>query len=508
MPTTLTPLPPAAFSLNRLFASFQTDSLYVTLGVAAVNEFILSGTIFLNREITLRYGSVTVVFRTSALPPAGFNLKNGIGDWAHAIALVPYFQANFYLNRDFTITAPNDAGSPRVVFTAKAIGSGFNFVPLVMTNIIMTNTVAGSGAIKKKNLALSLEVEVKRPTTADYDLVYSERIPFAKTEVSLNISSLLHAELTPDFPAAWDTTTPWRHTHSARPYRLRFAEGYGDVFALQVPTVTDPQVVVWGGTGFQSGLSKLPSQWVQGTTAADDKFLRYGISIRYLQTDEPQWLNFLNTRSTIASLSVQVRVEYADNTITTVTRSIAGGLDANACITIPVWATALTLQTVEPTKAIRSYYVRLKSGSDFVSEEVRFIVDYANREHKQYFVFLNSLGGWDSFLAYGKSTYGFAWTNRQIERPIPADYALHNGDLSDVDGTIRDIFTVATGSYTYEQLRFFRDFFNSPYKYRFINGQCLPISIVAGNIPEGADGQNQYQHEFSYQFAYSNQLFD
>lgn len=507
----VTPLPDVAFSKNRVFATFQTDSVFAGLGAAAVNEFEVSGTLFFNRVIPLRYGNVSIDFRTMnpLLPITGTNLPTGFGDLAHVQAMQAYFQANFYLNRDFIISVPNDSTRPRVVFTAKNVGSGFNFVPAIYTNILVINVTAGTAAEKKKNMALALECQVLRLGTADvFDTVYSERIPYRGTQIKINIAELLHAELTPDFPSAWNTVTPWKHSRSLRKYRLRAAEGYGDTFQLQ-PQETFPEVYVhFGGTGFKQGFGKTPYEWVRGATAADDRFLRNSPDIRYLQTDEPQWLSFLNTRADIASLIIQVRIEYVDNSIVTISKTPGIALSNNECVSIPVWITALELQLVDNTKAIRSYYVRLKSGSDFVSEEVRFVIDYANREHKQYFVFLNSVGGWDSFLAYGKSSHGVVWSNQQLQRPVPESYTLNDADMSDVGSTMRDTFTVATSFYTADRLRLLRDFFSSPYKYRWLGGQCLPVSIKGRELPEGSDGQNQYKHEFDYQYAFENESYE
>lgn len=505
----VTPLPVAAFSKNRVFAVFQTDSVFASVGQTAVTEFELQGTIFFNRSITLKYGSVSVDFRTMnpLLPITGANLPTGFGDLAHAQAMLPYFQANFYLNRDFIISVPNDSTRPRVVFTAKKVGAPYNIVPAVLTNILIINVTIGAEALRKKNMALALECEIYDSAADVWSKVYSERIPYRSTQLKINIAEILDGELMPDFPAQWSGIVPWKHTKSLRKYRLSAAEGYGDSFALQ-PAETFPECFVqFGGTGFVRGLSLTPALWVQGATAADDKFLQNGEFMRTLQLDEPAWLSFLNTRADIASLVIQIRIEYADDSIVTITKTPGIALAANECVSIPVWVTALELQLVDDTKAIRSYYVRLKSGSNFVSREVRYVLDYAYREHKQYFVFLNSVGGWDSFMAYGKSAYGASWTNTQIERPIPENYSLMQGDLSDVGSEMRDIFTVSTGQLTMAQIRWMRDFFGSPCKFRYVGGRCLPISTKAKDLPEGADGQNQYTHDFEYSYAFADKSF-
>jgi hypothetical protein len=505
----VTPLPAVAFSKNRIMATFQTDSVYASLGVLAINEFELTGTIFIGRTIQIRYGTVTVnLLVVTSSPPTGNNIKSGNGTLAHAQSLIPYFQSNAYLNRDFVITVPNDPTRPRVVFTAKNIGPDYNFIPIIYTNISLLNATAGAGQVRKKNLAIALECQVQRIGSSDYDTVYAERIPYRSQQVSINISKLLHAELAPDFPAAWDTATPWKHTRSRRKYRLVTAEGYGDPFVLQAAETFPEKIAKMGGTGFRQGFTKTPTEWVQGAAAADDKFLRYGVNFRHIQTDEPQWLSFLNTRTAITNLYIEAVIVFGDNSTQTTTTLIAGGLAVNECITIPAWITALSLHIVAPTKAIKTYALRLLSGSNYISEQLMFALDTAHREHKQYFVFLNSLGVWDSFLAYGQSSYGVSWANQQIQRPIPHGYTTNDGDLSDVGSSMRDTFAVATSFYTADQLRYLRDFFGSPYKYRWISGKCYPISIKAKDLAEGSDGQNQFAHTFEYQFAYQNQSFD
>ncbi|WP_273210798.1 hypothetical protein [Runella zeae] len=510
MATTLvTPLPPVALSLNRTVATFETDTIYATLGSSAVNVFQIVGTIFNNRQITISYGSVSQTFITAALlPPNGTNLLSGLATLDLAEDLVPYFQANYYLNRDFTITHDLVEGIPVVIFTAKQVGSAYNFVPVVYTAVTVGNTVAGTDKLKKKNLCLQLQVQVKRSDADTYDTVYAEKIPYRSSRISLNVSRLLHAELSPDFPAAWDTTVPWLHTRSLRKYRLVTAEGFGDPLSFQ-PQETFPDAIVqYGGTGFKTGLSKTAAQWVQGATADLDKFLRLGPALRWVQTDEPVWLSFLNTRDAIEELNIQIRIEYVDDSIVTVTRDL-GELEQYQAITIPVWATALELEAEDPEKAIRSYYVRLQSGEENISEELRYVIDYANREQKQYFVFLNSVGGWDSLLCYGDGSYSFNLSNQQIFHPIPSSYQTYQGDLSDVGAVMRDKFVVSTSFYSLEGLKVrFRDFFSSEYKYRYIDGKCYPISITSKDFPEGADGQNQYKHDFEYQFGFENPVFD
>jgi hypothetical protein len=499
---------PLSFSQNRVFASFETDSL-TSSGVVSINEIALTGILFSLKTITIRYGDIIVNLASSGLPPNGNNIKTGAGDLAHAQAIIPYLQANFHLNRDFTITVPNDAQRPRLVLTAKKTGPSYNFVTILTSSTLAQNVTPGVDPQAKKNLTLSLQCDVyKAGSNSLFDTVYAERIPFSSTQVQINLAAILDAELTPDFPADFASTSPWRGYYSVRQYRLRVAEGFGDPLTFGPNTEITAKNIAFGGTGFQQGMNKLPQDWVRGATAADDKFLRYGPLVRYVQTDEPQWLSFLNTRSTYASLSIAIRIDYTDNTEDTLSVSITNGLPVNEKLHLPVWPTALGLQSVQPAKAIRSYYVRLKSGSTNVSQEVQYVLDYANREHKQYFVYFNSVGGWDSFLAYGRSSYGVEFKNSQIQRPIPASYSQSDADLSDVGAQMRDTFTVATSYYSREQLRYFRDFFGARYRYRWIQGKALAISIRAGNFEEGTDGQNQFAHTFQYVYAHQNTNFD
>lgn len=509
MATTLTTNPPeVAFSENRLSLSFQTDSFFESLGVLSINEIRLTGAIVAGRAIAFTWGLQSVTFQTDTNQANGTNLPTGNATWSLAQSWATYLQANFYIDRDFNLSVPNDGGTPRVVLVAKTENNKYNFAEYIYTGVTATNTTAGTGAVRKKNLALILECQVQRHNSSTYDTVYNERIPYRSSSVEINIAALLHSELQPDFPAQWDTATPWKLTRSLRNYRLLYSEGAGEVFSIGPLTVDTPKRVLMGGTGYKQGLAQTPYQWARGASAPADRFLRYGPPERYLQTDEPQWLTFLNTRSNITTLSLQIRIEYADGSIVTVSRAISGTLATNEAITIPIWLTALNLQSENTLKAIRSYYVRVKSGTNNVSEEVRYIMDYANRPYKRYFVYVNSLGVLDSLMTYGKGTRAVEFQNIQVERPIPINYTKLDADMSDLNAEMRDTFTVASGYCTAEQLRLLRDFRLSPYKFIWESDGVFPIVLKAQNFLEKSDGQNQHYTQFEYQYAFQQQKYD
>lgn len=492
----VSPPPPAAFSLNRIVVNFQGDLFFTLPGIFSINEVHIAGALTEGTVIELRWGENLQRFTAKSLPIGGNDLP--LGTSVEAFKTV--FQANYYINRDFVLTT---SGS-NVVFTARAKSVLFNFTPYNFGVGEVINSTFGLEPTKLTNHGVALECQIKRGST--YETIYSERLTFvgnAYTEI--DISSLLHAELKPDLPTVWNNFSPIKHSRSWLKYRLKYAEASAETAA---PVFTSDYVAMLGGTGHQTGLELIPSEWVRRSTAAADHALRFGSKDRWLQVDEPQFLTFLNTRQPYSTLKLKARVEYADGSFQTTYYHTVNTVLMYERITFEVSFLGLNIPTVNTAKGVLSYYISVWGDDAQVSEEYRYIIDYANRESKRYFVYLNSLGAWDSFCAYGEGSGEVRFSGERIETYLPRNYDPSQGTLSDVNNTSQRNFTVSTGYQTATQISMLEDFQLSRYKFLYQAGKVIPIILTADPLPTGTDGQNLYSHTFQYQHAFKNRSYD
>ncbi len=504
MGVSISSLPAAAFSQNRIVATFTTDTPYENEGVLAVNDVYFTGSLSPNIVIELRWGENLQRFTAKIIPLSNNEIPSGNGQIAHLGTIKTILEANFYVNRDFTLEVPNDPDFPRIIFTAKRKEIGLNFSPYVFQSGSVRSLTNGVAAKLKQNHGVKLECQVKRGLS--YETIYDERLPFGgRTSLKVDIASLLHAELKPDFPGSWAGFAPIRHTASALKYRLRYAEASAQV---GTPSVTTDKNVVWGGNGYRSDLNTIPIDWVRGENSSDDRALRHGSNMRVLQIDEPAFLTFFNTRAAYAEVNVRIRVEYQDDSLQTYNYPALANVSLYEKITFDVSFLGLNVPAVNPEKGVKSYYVSIWSGSTQLLQEYRYFIDYANRESKRFFVFWNSVGAWDSFCTYGKAASETKYTSTQIETVLAHQYSTNQGVLSDSKITSQRNFSVASGNIGLSQINLFEDFKLSRYKYEYVGGQVIPIVVSADSLVNETDEENFYNHTFQYQYAFKNTNYD
>ncbi|AYQ31383.1 hypothetical protein [Runella sp. SP2] len=493
--------PPAAatWSENRNVVHFQGDLFFTLPGAFSVNTITFDLGLTAGTIIELRWGQNLQRFTAKAAVIGGNDLPTG-SNWASVMAIL---QANYYLANDFTLALNGNT----ITLTAKVKGIQYNFTSYTFASGTVTNSTFGIAPTKIQNHGVVLECQIKSGTT--YETIYAERIPFVGGAFAqIDISKLLHAELTPDMPSSWRSFSPIRHQKSWKKYRLKFAEAGAEAGA---PTITSDYIVMGGGTGHETGIDTTPFEWVIGTNSNEDKALRFGSTNRWLQVDEPQFLTWVAIRQPYASVQLRVRVEYADNTIQAVFPDYTeiGGVAMYERIMWDVSFFGLNIPAINTTKGVLSYYVSVWGNGAQVSREYRYILDYAPRTSKRYFLYLNSLGAWDSFCAYGEASGEVRFTSERIEVPLPTQYDSSQGTLADSNTTSQHGATVATGYQTAYQISMLEDFQLSRYKYLYENPTTIrPIVLTMDPLPTGTDGQNLYSHTFQYQHAYKNNKFD
>src|SRR5690606_21016401 len=121
----------------------------------------------------------------------------GNGDPAHTAQMLPYFQNNYFLNRDFDITAVGSS----LVFEAKTLGPAYNLTTGTFTNHTITLTTTGQVEAVKPNYSVYFELYLQNETHTAYSLIYSNNLQLkygepGKTEIYLE--ELLETELLKD----------------------------------------------------------------------------------------------------------------------------------------------------------------------------------------------------------------------------------------------------------------------------------------------------------------------
>lgn len=478
------------FSKDPIVFDFQTDNLIVSAGVAAVNVVAFSGGVAEDEVMILRWGGTELRMVAKATPALAHEFPSATTDLA---VLLPYFRDNYTLDKDFVVSIVSGG----LHFTARNAGTKYNFSTISFAGGTVSANVPGVDAVIRKNFSVYYELYVEQADAPDsYYKLSAGNLPVDSNtqRCRLDLSPLLHSALEPDMPYDFLTTTALCQK-SKRRYYLRIAETFGEKPQIQRITKLEPKHVVLGGTSKQNRKTVIGK--LLGVSASVDACLRYGDTNRYILQDAPQYLYFLMLRAA-TGIQLKATIYYADDT--SEVKASLGYLGAKYD---KVFFDA-SLSVFEPnaSKTVVMYEVCVvdaSNGDAHISKTYTYIIDYAFRKTVRRFLYVNSVGGADSFLTFGKGTKEIEFFKQTAEK---ADDDVTVQQFQDYAIEGRENYEVATGFKSKRELAYMRDFFLSEDKFVMRSGRWLPIQTNNRTIQESVDGNNLQGYKFEYSLAH------
>ena len=160
---------------------------------------------------------------------------------------MPFFQANYFIDAVFTVTADNTGAHPRLLFTAAAAGADFNFSTEADCGVV----TAGVDDAPVSNFMHHIEIWIAN-LTGGYDKAFDANVPLDEPLTgitSIDIHEVLHSWLTqPGVYDAPELVNPYaQYTNSLRVFFVKYAQFFGDNPSVQQG---DPHRYVLCGHGW------------------------------------------------------------------------------------------------------------------------------------------------------------------------------------------------------------------------------------------------------------------
>ncbi len=496
-------------SKNPIIYHLQSDARVDNPGTAAVNKVSFSGTIAEGTVVVLRWKGVEQRMVAKANPQLlGFEFPAGIVNEDYMLAILPYFQDNYYLDQDFEVQAWS--GSQNYLqFTARQPGTAYNFIAQNIPTVTVQVPTPGVDRKIKPNFCIYAEAWIEKADGSAFEKIFGESLQVDESgKTEWNLSDLLHPELSPDIHD-WEGKQFTKDINSKRRYYIRYAEAWGERFQIGKITKGETKHVVLGGTPYESGSTVTIADVVQETADRDrDRALRLGPDVRYVYPDEPQFLTFLNTRDSILTLpSLKVVAKLAaGGQSQTMSIELGSPLMAYARATANVGYQQLSLNELGAGNAIESYTVQLFNGliPVPVSRPYTYVLKYEYKPYRRYFVYLNSLGALDTMHTWGRGSQEIELTRRSAEKFLSPDFKFTDGTFMDWDIQYRQRFDASTGYRHPAEIRQLRDFYISRYKFRKFTNKALPIAVISGSLKEYEDGANLIAQSFEYAYNFED----
>lgn len=300
---------------------------------------------------------------------------------------------------------------------------------------------------------------------------------------------------------------PWlEKTDLIRTYKIRVKECWTasdgfhevDTFPLESRRVIRGKIPRWIKQKFYSQYSSFFA-WINNSYAP---FLTLSPSTLYTTVTQIQKLGFLVTWVPAQGdkLKLKITATFTDGTTAVyVPSQESAAISAYSLIEFSVTCSVLGLEAWALTlsKVIYSYTVEVLSGETVKSAPKTYIIDRSQHLADHEFIFANSVGFYDTFLATGNSeNYSdFSYETVLQQR----DGTTNNAERAHAFIDSEDSVICRSGYISQEYAEYLSEFFESSEVYKNMGSYLVPVAIKNARILRSKDNETLYIVEFEYQ---------
>jgi hypothetical protein len=518
---------PNPFALTKggrmVYQYFGSDRI-ISAGSKAICVLLFSAAVADGRTLTLKWKGIAhqITFKTSPVESNEFPI--GDGSAAYVDSLLLLFKSYFPFYQDFILTRNAADQLPGIIFTAKEAGAAYNIQDPafpVGTPFGFGRTTDGADAKIRPRYGIYAELWLQKPGTtgadeADYVLKFKPSGDVNENGLALfDAGDILHSELAADLPS-WNLAQPQRAITSHLKYFVRYAEAWGTPLRIGRISQDVTRDAYLGGADYvnRAGIGFSLDGFVQKESPDKDQALRFGSKTRYVRFDEPQYISFLNTRSTVPA-KVRITLRYDNGTSQTYSDILDAFTFARSDKwTLPAGVTQLKLLDKVPAgRQLVEYELRLTTAgleagqTAHLSAPYRYILNGNYEPYTRYFAYVSSLGVIETMATFGKGSTELTRFFEQANRFTPAFYDVPYGQFIDYDVSIQEQIEVSTGFRKKIDLQHQNDFYRSAQRFHLIDGKALPISIVSKSIKTTRDGDTTFAHKFQFVYLFRNDFY-
>lgn len=337
-----------------------------------------------------------------------------------------------------------------------------------------------------------------------------------KTALEPEADGIARFNLRPGFRFVLKATPPTinKSTIERITDRIKFFKCYsGELFNdLTVPdtlTASNLYLVLLGGLDKK----QFPSlNFFSSYLPTNKKFLTWNPLEKFVNRAQEEYLSFLVYGTNISTIKVQVKCFYDDNTNSTFISLTQSGCVKGYLYQIPVGPTHGGVLGHQPAKNLLYYEVQLLNQSDaIVSEKRTYRVNAIDSSLSRYFLYLNSVGGYDTLHTTGQAEVNATIEKSVVQKHLSMSYSSLDGELEVNNSTFQKNGNYSTGylkgRYAKEYQQSLLDFMNSRRVFEITNGIRVPVIVQKSELRFTEDNSSEYFLRFSLQEAYINHSF-
>lgn len=203
-------------------------------------------------------------------------------------------------------------------------------------------------------------------------------------------------------------------------------------------------------------------------------------------------------------LNLKVKVGFTDGTSGSFTTGQqTGDITQNTIIEFGVSAPLLSIlfwtETNHPGKTAAYYTVTAMFDEIERSETRTYLLDYDDHLSDHQFIFANSPGGYDTFVATGirELNSDFKFVNVSQQNPDVSPLA----DRKQLSVESSDVLVCRTGFMDAPMAEYMAEFFESSERYEVVGSRLIPIVLRDAKMTRKTDDENMFFIQFEYEHA-------
>jgi hypothetical protein len=349
----------------------------------------------------------------------------------------------------------------------------------------------------KPNLRFICEVWVE-PEYLSGEFVLATPEPFEHPAdengyTQFDVSDILDAFVEPHLPE-FNQGVVLRADKCFKRFYLRHTEAFGDPITLAPFAVQDNRYVICGGLDSPEHYA---NTYFTSFRQNRKPFFTWEPVIKNVLPGQPEYLYFMPDSFDLVDFRVKTKVVYSDGSTATFTLFTQAGIKRFELYAIPAGHDQLGLGETQPGKQVRQWDIYVVDAyNNVLSETRRYVVDHRNYEQVRFFLYANSIGGYNTLAATGRAKLSVDPQAQLLDRNRPLD-AL-SGDTTIVSKYSKRTLQLSTGHKSKAELQALQDFLNSEDVKlvgtdRYISGR---LSDKAADTYDEADTLNAFSFDF------------
>lgn len=453
--------------------------------------FTAGATVSNGTQFTLSWGSQTITIKFKSVPDnSGYqfwSVASINSDWMNRF--YSFLQQIYILDKDFELVCST---SPSYIITIQSRVKDAIFTIAVTDNTVSAVTfVNQSGVSPIIRTGYQLIFQVKN---SDTNVILGEEAitPDQYQKAEINIAEYLMNAIEMSrsqergftFPAVSEKM--FLHASHSLNYFVRYAEKWD----LQVRGLASTISRI----AFAGGLSKLKASEFEdygssfnGMLEEESFFLTWQPVAKRTSLSSPERLYFFNVMA--QQIYLRAKVYFYDNTTSDVLIDQISG-SANSIYELDT-SPAIFPRPVSP---IEKYEIWVSNAALDVLSEVRtYNMNYTYYRNEQFFLFRNSLGGYDTARFTGRLK-----RQPEIEREI---FMNEDNERSQLSNLMDAVYVSESGSIPGDHARWLEDMMMSREVYWLLNSRAIPIIVSNKKLDPVTDDQRRFNLTFDFSVA-------